>query len=74
MGATDSEYEEKVENKSFATTLRAPSHDDAIAKPTNPTTPIATATGIRSRNMTTSTMIPRTAILVGLIGSLPYPA
>jgi hypothetical protein len=74
IGATDSEYEENVENRSFATTLKAPSHDDATAKPTKPTTPIATATGMRSRNTITSTMMPTTAIVVGLTGSLPYPA
>jgi hypothetical protein len=41
MGATESEYDEKVAHMSLATILRAESHDPETAKPTNPTTPMA---------------------------------
>ena len=41
IGATDSEYEEKVAQMSLATMLSAESHDPEMMNPTKPTTPMA---------------------------------
>jgi hypothetical protein len=69
IGATDSEYEENVDQMSFATMLNAADQDEVKPNPTNPTIAIAYDTGMRSINRTTRTTIPIMAIVVGLMAS-----